>query len=32
MLVVVTKGVKNNSDVALAAIAALEVKMLVCPQ
>ena len=30
--VVVTKGVRNNFDVALASIAALEVRMLVCPQ
>ena len=30
MLVVVTKGVKKNFDVVLAAIAALEIRMLVC--
>ena len=30
MIVVVTKGVKKNLDVVLAAIAALEVRRLVC--
>ena len=30
MLVIVTNGVKNDFDVTLAAIAALEVRMLVC--
>ena len=30
MLVVVTKGDKKNFDVVLAAIAALEIRMLVC--